>query len=107
MPAAACAPTDCKAALVRWTAPHHAAAARVNASAPSTPGRDCIRAEGFHGEVKSWHGLARAVRHGLPNILIQAYFTAAAINLKRLVAALIAPLAAAVHIGLAHPRCHR
>lgn len=43
-----------------------------------------IRVEGFHGEAKTWHGLARAVRRGLANMQIQAYLTAAAINLKRL-----------------------
>lgn len=45
------------------------------------------RSEGFHGEAKSWHGLARAVRRGLGNMKIQAYLTAAAINLKRLATA--------------------
>jgi hypothetical protein len=48
------------------------------------------RSEGFHGEAKTWHGLARAIRRGLPNIQIQAYLTAAVINLKRLAAALLA-----------------
>lgn len=43
-----------------------------------------IRVEGFHGEAKTWHGLARAVRRGLHNMRIQAFLTAAAINLKRL-----------------------
>jgi IS5 family transposase len=38
------------------------------------------RSEGFHGEAKTWHGLARAVRRGLANMKIQAYLTAAAIN---------------------------
>jgi hypothetical protein len=28
------------------------------------------RSEGFHGEAKSWHGLARAVRRGLTNMRI-------------------------------------
>jgi transposase len=46
------------------------------------------RSEGFHGEAKTWHGLARAVRRGLDNMRIQAFLTAAAINLKRLTAAL-------------------
>jgi len=46
------------------------------------------RSEGFHGEAKTWHGLARAVRRGLQNMRIQAFLTAAAINLKRLAAAL-------------------
>ena len=48
------------------------------------------RSEGFHGEAKTWHGLARAVRRGMANMKIQAYLTAAAINLKRLAAALLA-----------------
>jgi len=51
------------------------------------------RSEGFHGEAKTWHGLARAVRRGLGNMKIQAYLTAAAINLKRLAAAILALLA--------------
>lgn len=50
------------------------------------------RVEGIHGEAKTWHGLARAVRRGLANMQIQAYLTAAAINLKRLAAALLAIL---------------
>ena len=41
------------------------------------------RSEGFHGEAKTWHGLARAGRRGLDNMRIQAFLTAAAINLKR------------------------
>ena len=52
------------------------------------------RSEGFHGEGKTWHGLGRAVRRGLDNMKIQAYLTAAAINLKRLAAALFAILLA-------------
>jgi transposase len=50
------------------------------------------RVEGIHGEAKTWHGLARAVRRGLDNIRIQAFLTAAVINLKRLAAALSALL---------------
>ena len=42
--------------------------------------------EGMHGEAKAQHGLRRAVRRGLANVAIQAYLTAAVINLKRLVA---------------------
>lgn len=49
--------------------------------------RHCWRAEGFHGEAKTWHGLARAVRRGLANMRIQSFLTAAAINLKRLATA--------------------
>jgi transposase len=52
------------------------------------------RSEAFHGEAKTWHGLARAVRRGLGNMKIQAYLTAAAINLKRLAAALLATIRA-------------
>lgn len=48
------------------------------------------RSEGFHGEAKTWHGLARAVRRGLQNMRIQAFLTAAAVNLKRLAATLCA-----------------
>jgi transposase len=44
--------------------------------------------EGRHGEAKIQHGLARAVRRGRWNVAIQAYLTAAVINLKRLAAAL-------------------
>jgi transposase len=47
------------------------------------------RSEGFHGEAKTWHGLARAVRRGLQNMRIQAFLTAAAVNLKRLASALL------------------
>jgi transposase len=46
------------------------------------------RSEGYHGEAKNWHGLARAIRRGLENMKIQAYLTAAAVNLKRLATAL-------------------
>jgi IS5 family transposase len=48
------------------------------------------RSEGFHGEAKTWHGLARAVRRGLANMRIQSFLTAAAVNLKRLAAAFFA-----------------
>ena len=50
--------------------------------------RHLWRSEGYHDEAKTWHGLGRAVRRGLDNMKIQAYLTAAAINLKRLAAAL-------------------
>lgn len=45
--------------------------------------------EGAHGEAKTQHGLRRAVRRGLSNVAIQAYLTAAVMNLKRLAAALL------------------
>jgi transposase len=44
------------------------------------------RVEGVHGEAKTQHGLRRAVRRGTDNVAIQAYLTAAAMNLKRLAA---------------------
>ena len=44
--------------------------------------------EGVHGRAKTQHGLRRAARRGLANVRIQAYLTAAAMNLKRLAAAL-------------------
>jgi hypothetical protein len=47
-------------------------------------GRHRYQVEGMHGEAKTQHGLRRAVRRGLANIAIQAYLTAAVINLKRL-----------------------
>lgn len=43
------------------------------------------KVEGMHGEAKTQHGLRRAARRGLANVAIQAYLTAAVINLKRLV----------------------
>lgn len=42
--------------------------------------------EGVNAEAKRRHGMGRAIRRGLNNISIQAYLTAAAINLKRLAA---------------------
>jgi len=44
------------------------------------------KSEGMHGEAKTQHGLRRAVRRRLWNVAIQAYLTAAVINLKRLAA---------------------
>ncbi|CDX25005.1 transposase (fragment) [Mesorhizobium plurifarium] len=58
------------------------------------------RSEGYHGEAKNWHGLARAVRRGLTNMTIQAYLTAAAVNLKRLAVALLAHLLGLVLLTL-------
>jgi len=57
------------------------------------------RSEGYHGEAKTWHGLARAVRRGLQNMRIQAFLTAAAVNLKRLATALEAHLAAVLAVA--------
>jgi transposase len=67
--------------------------------------------EGVHGEAKTQHGLRRAVRRGLSNVRIQAYLTAAAINLKRLalhVARLLLRPGAATHLlRLFQARAHR
>lgn len=60
------------------------------------------RSEGFHGEAKTWHGLARAVRRGLENMRIQAFLTAAAINLKRLAVALLAAICTSIAQDIAH-----
>lgn len=49
-----------------------------------TYSRHRYQVEGMHGEAKTQHGLRRAVRRGLANVSIQAYLTAAVINLKRL-----------------------
>jgi len=48
--------------------------------------------EGAHGQAKSQHGLRRAARRGLANVQIQAYLTAAVMNLKRLARAAAALL---------------
>jgi len=49
------------------------------------------KVEGVHGESKTQHGLRRAVRRNLANVAIQAYLTAAVINLKRLATAASGP----------------
>jgi IS5 family transposase len=72
-------------ALIRARRKHLAWGAREKAIYASHRGR----VEGIHGEAKTWHGLARAVRRGLGNMQIQAYLTATVINLKRLAAALL------------------
>lgn len=40
--------------------------------------------EGAHGRAKTQHGLRRAARRGCPNVAIQSYMAAAAMNLKKL-----------------------
>jgi hypothetical protein len=61
------------------------------------------RLEGFHGEARSWHGLARAIRRGLANMKIQAYLTAAVVNLKRLAAILYAFISANIPLRPSAP----
>jgi transposase len=72
-------------ALIRARRKHLAWGGREKAIHASHRGR----VEGVHGEAKTWHGLARAIRRGLGNMQIQAYLTATVINLKRLTAALL------------------
>ena len=60
-----------------------------------------MRVEGVHGEAKTWHGLARAIRRGLANMRIQAFLTAVVINLKRLAAAILIGLLADPRLVLA------
>lgn len=43
---------------------------------PASP----LALRGISREAKTWHGLSRAIRRGLINMLIQAYLTAAAVN---------------------------
>jgi len=57
---------------------------RWSSRAYSAYARHRWRSEGINAEAKRWHGLRRAVRRGLSNMAIQAYLTAATINLKRL-----------------------
>lgn len=66
---------------------------RRDADTRRTYSRHRWRVEGIHGEAKTQHGLRRAVRRGLWNVAIQAYLTAAVMNLKRLAALLWALLA--------------
>lgn len=60
--------------------------------------------EGVHGEAKARHGLARAIRRGLWNMRIQAWLTAAAINLKRLAKAALRQI---IHGKRPNQRCWR
>lgn len=66
------------------------AARRAHARGAPERRRLCNRhrglVEGIHGEGKTQHGLRRAARRGLWNMAIQAYLTAAVMNLKRLAA---------------------
>jgi transposase len=68
------------------------------------------RVEGVHGRAKTQHGLGRAIRRGLDNVAIQAYLTAAVMNLKTLAktgaSTLFSPLAPVIrlHRIARHPR---
>lgn len=57
--------------------------------------------EGAHGRAKAHHGLRRAARRGRENMKIQAYLTAAAMNLKKLAAqTALTPAIRALHRAL-------
>lgn len=92
---ARCLPPSCRARSVRIVPGYPALlrARRRKRRWDQQPGqgyRQRWRIEGVFAEAKVIHKLARAVRRGLPNVAIQAYLTAAAINLKRLAALLFA-----------------
>lgn len=76
--------------------PHHRALMELRADAKTDSFRELYRArapviEGVFAEEKQWHGLRRAWRRGLSNMLMQSLLIAAVLNFKRLAAAL-APL---------------
>jgi hypothetical protein len=65
---------------------------RLRADSRTTSFKELYRArapviEGIFGEGKQWHGLRRAWRRGLSNMLIQSLLVAAVLNFKRLMAA--------------------
>lgn len=69
--------------------PHHDALRRLRADAKTDSFRELYRArapviEGVFAEEKQWHGLRRAWRRGLSNMLIQSLLVAAVVNFKRL-----------------------
>jgi len=77
---------------VLHVSPHHDALARLRADAQSDSFRQLYRKrapviEGVFGEAKEWHGLRRAARRGLSNMLLQSLLVAAVLNMKRLMAA--------------------
>lgn len=61
--------------------------------------------EGTHGQAKTRHGLRRAARRGLDNVRIQAYLTAAVMNLKKCAGAFCA-LWRAIGALLTPPKHH-
>jgi hypothetical protein len=71
--------------------PHHQALEELRADAQTDSFRRLYRArapviEGVFAEGKQWHGLRRAWRRGLSNMLIQSLLIAAVLNFKRLLA---------------------
>jgi len=72
--------------------PHRDALTRLRDDAQTASFRALYRRrapviEGVFGEAKQWHGLRRAARRGLANMLIQSLLVAAVLNFKRLMAA--------------------
>jgi len=72
--------------------PHHDSLTRLRADAKTDSFRELYRArapviEGVFAEGKQWHGLRRAWRRGLSNMLLQSLLVASVINFKRLMAA--------------------
>ena len=72
--------------------PHHDALRRLRDDAKTDTFRALYRQrgaviEGVFGEAKQWHGLRRAARRGLANMLMQSLLVAAVLNFKRLMAA--------------------
>jgi hypothetical protein len=70
--------------------PDHQALRALRADAQTASFRALYRArapviEGVFAEAKQWHGLRRAWRRGLSNMLIQCHLIAAVLNFKRLV----------------------
>jgi transposase len=74
---------------------HHAALRRLRADSQTKSFRVLYRrrapvVEGVFAEAKQWHGLRRAWRRGLHKMLIQCLLVASVLNLKRLMAVLLA-----------------
>lgn len=72
--------------------PHHDALKRLREDAETDSFHTLYRMrqaviEGVFGEAKQWHGLRRAARRGLSNMLMQSLLVAAVLNMKRLMAA--------------------
>jgi len=70
---------------------HHAALVRLRADSRTASFKQLYRTrapamEGVFAEEKEWHGLRRAWRRGLSNMLIQRHLIAAVLNFKRLAA---------------------
>jgi hypothetical protein len=75
---------------------HHAALVRLREDSHTESFRRLYRTrapviEGIFAEAKQWHGLRRAWRRGLSNMLIQSLLVAAVLNFKRLLAASASP----------------